>query len=201
MKNSSNIRKYKILSKFYDRVFSTLLKRGRTKALSLLEFDENQKVLLIGVGTGLDIPLIPAYCHITGVDLSSSMLNVAQRKFKGRDANFIEMNAELLDFVDAEFDVVILSLILSVVENPKRALEEALRVVKQDGSLLIYDKFREEKVTFGRKLLNIITSAVGTDINRSFEAIVDGFNLNIHKDISVMYADNYRAILASKKDM
>ena len=200
MKNTSNIRKYKILSKFYDSVFSKLLNRGRTKALSLLDFKENQKVLLIGVGTGLDIPLIPEYCHIMGADLSPSMLDVAKRKFKRRDADFKEMNAEVLEFIDAEFDVVILSLILSVVENPKSALEEALRVVKQDGSLLIFDKFREEKVTFGRKLLNVITSAVGTDINRSFDDIVDGFKVIIHEDIPVMYADNYRAILVSKKE-
>ena len=118
MKNISNIRKYRILSKVYDLVFSRLLYKGRIKALSLLDFKESQKVLLIGVGTGLDIPLIPEFCRITGIDLSSSMLAVARKKYEGRDIEFIEMNAEELRLDDSVYDIVILSLILSVVENP-----------------------------------------------------------------------------------
>lgn len=200
MKNTTNIMKYKVLSKFYDSVFGRLLRRGRIKALSLIDFHENQNILLIGVGTGLDVPLIPENCHITGVDLSSSMLAVAQKKFSKRNIDFIEMNAEELELDGSSFDVVVLSLILSVVENPKKALEEALRVTKPNGVLLIYDKFREEKVTFGRRLLNVITSAVGTDINRSFSEIVEGFDVIVHEDMPVMFADNYRAVLLSKKE-
>ena len=198
MKNKSNIRKYKFLSKFYDKVFSRLLDKGRVRAFSLMSFREQARILLIGVGTGLDVPLIPETCNVVGVDLSSDMLEVAKKKYSDRNIEFIVMNAEELEFNDNEFDVVIISLVLSVVESPAEALQEALRVMKMDGKLLIYDKFSEQKVNFWRKLINVITSAVGTDITRSFYDITDGFEINIHQDIPVMYAGNYRAILISK---
>ena len=85
-----------------------------------------------------------------------------------------------------------------ILQNPKMALDEALSVIKPNGNLLSYDKFIEERATLARRFLNIVTSAVGTDINRSFNEISEGFNFDVLEDIPVMYADNYRAILGSK---
>ncbi len=199
MKNSSNITKYRLIAKYYDTAFEKLLSSSRKNSLSLLEFKEDQKVLLIGVGTGLDIPFIPDYCDITGIDLSDSMLSVARSKYQHKSIEFIKMNAEKLMFENFEFDVVILSLILSVVEEPKSAFREALRVLKADGRVLVFDKFCEGKTTVVRRILNLFTSALGTDINRSFQEISEDFDIEVLEDKAVMFAGNYRAILLVKR--
>ncbi|MDK2868708.1 MAG: phosphatidylethanolamine/phosphatidyl-N-methylethanolamine N-methyltransferase [Clostridiales bacterium] len=200
MKNTSNVQKYRRMAKYYDFFFEKLLKGGRKRALSLLAFSEGQKVLLVGVGTGLDLPFINEHCHVTAIDLSQAMLSIAQKKFENREINWLQMNAEELTFEDQAYDVAILSLILSVVENPQKAFSESLRVLKPNGKLLVFDKFNEGRVSVLRQLLNLLTSALGTDINRAFGRIAEGFPIDIIADKAVMIAGSYRGILIGKRN-
>ncbi len=84
---------------------------------------------MVGVGTGIDIPLLPSFCSIVGVDISEEMLTKARNQFKDRNINFMNMNAECLQFKNNTFDYTVMNLILSVIENPQKALSEAVRVL------------------------------------------------------------------------
>ncbi len=109
------------------------------------------------------------------------------------------MNAENLCFEDHKYDLIVMNLVLSVVEQPKIALKEALRVLKEDGTILIFDKFKKnEKLSLKRRALNVVTSTLGTDITRSFESIVGGFQVEVYKDVELMFKGNYRGILLRK---
>lgn len=199
MKNHTNVRKYKILSPMYDVLMGNrIFRNARMKAFSLLDFKPNHTVLLVGVGTGEDIPLLPNHIEIIGIDLSDEMLEKARKKTN--HAVLMNMNAESLEFENEKFDFVILNLILSVVENPQKALIEAARVLSPSGTILVFDKFLDEdkRPNIMRKALNLITSTLGTDINRSFDEIVKGTSLYIKHQESSVLNGNYKIIVLEK---
>jgi phosphatidylethanolamine/phosphatidyl-N-methylethanolamine N-methyltransferase len=141
MKNNTNIIKYKFLAPIYDAIFNPFLVKARKKAFGLLDFKPDAKILLVGVGTGVDFPFIPNNCLVTGIDLSEDMLKKAKSKDRDLNVELYKMNAENLEFEDRTFDFVVLSLILSVAENPKTVMAEAIRVLNHDGRILVFDKF------------------------------------------------------------
>ncbi|MDF2536847.1 MAG: hypothetical protein K0R18_3009 [Bacillales bacterium] len=200
MNNDSNIKKYKILSHVYDSFMGIkVFRTARKKALSLLPLKKNDEILLVGVGTGEDLQFLPENVLTTGIDLSNDMLKVANKKINGKNVNLLQMNAEDLEFSDKTFDYVILNLILSVAENPKDVMKEALRVLTDDGTILIFDKFLESKEpSFIRNLLNIITSSIGTDINRKSDDILYGLPIKIIKEESSILNGSYKIILIKK---
>ncbi len=200
MRNDTNQLKYKFLAPIYDYVFDPILAKARKKALLSLDFKPNDKILLIGVGTGLDIPLIPKGCSITGIDLSIEMLRKAKSKAESRNVELYKMNAESLEFVNQSFDFIVLNLILSVAENPKAVMSEAIRVLKEKGNILVFDKFiKGKKPGMARKSLNKLTSFIGTDITRCFEEIIDDLPLSIIKDESSLFRGNYRIMVIKKR--
>lgn len=198
MKNKQNQEIYKIWSTFYDLFMQNrFFIKARDRAFSLVPFTKNQQVLLVGVGTGQDIPLLPNNTLITGIDLSDHMLAQARRKYPYPHVVYQHMNAEELTFPDDSFDVVILNLILSVVEHPHIALSEALRVIKDGGSIIILDKFlsEEKQLSPFRKLMNLFAERLGTNINRKLSDIIGTLPLTIQYEEPSIFHGNYRIVL------
>lgn len=201
MQDSTNIKKYKRLAPIYDVIFGAkIIKTARKKAINKLSFKNGDSVLLVGVGTGEDLNLIPHACEITGIDISDDMLSKARKKIKKDNIVLLNMNAEKTTFIDKSFDYAILNLVLSVVENPQKVMLECLRLVKDDGLILIFDKFVKvpEKISFFRKMFNVLSSAIGTDINRSLEEILFGLPVKRIQDEASILNGNYRIVLLSK---
>lgn len=201
MNNLTNIIKYTLLAPVYDVLMGDrIFGKARKKAFSLLNFEAGQKILLVGIGTGQDLPLLPSIIDVTGIDISDAMLARAGKKIVGSNIELLKMNAEKLNFYDGSFDAVVLNLVLSVVENPHLAMAEAVRVLKRKGCILVFDKFLEANngPTVARKLLNRVTTLIGTDINRSFKDIKGEMPLKIVQDQPALFAGNYRIILLEK---
>ncbi|MGM2864188.1 class I SAM-dependent methyltransferase [Bacillus cereus group sp. Bce021] len=202
MKNHTNKLKYKGISIIYDYLMSNkLFIKARERAFSLLPLKSKQDILFVGVGTGEDFRFIPSDVNITGIDLSQDMLNKAKTKIKENQVTLLQMNAEQLQFPDESFDVVSLNLILSVVEHPKQALAEALRVTKQTGFLLVFDKFLPEEMSssISRSIINSITSFLGTDINRKFSGICIDLPMKIVYEEPSIFKGNYKIILVQRE--
>lgn len=99
----------------------------------------NGHLLEIGVGNGTHLPLYKKH-KITGIDTSLRMLERA-RKLQPRGVELLQMNGESLSFPKAHFDYVVLSHVVAVVAHPQQLLQEACRVLKPGGSLLILNHF------------------------------------------------------------
>jgi len=198
MNNQTNKIKYKLLAPVYDSVMGNhLMTEAREKALNLLHLEQGERVLLVGVGTGEDLPFLPDSVEVVGIDISDEMLEIAKEKVQGRSVQLLNMDAERLAFPDESFDVVILDLILSVVENPKTAMSEAIRVLKKEGRILVFDKFLDdtEEPSVARRVLNVITSFIGTDINRHFGEIVEGLPVHEIYEEPSLFQGSYRIII------
>src|SRR5688572_25488132 len=102
-------RVYEKLANVYDLVFGPTLHPGRVVAMERMGVQARDRVLEVGVGTGINTSLYPTSCHVTGIDLSSSMLEKARERVKReglRNVRLMEMDAGSLTFGDDSFDIV-----------------------------------------------------------------------------------------------
>jgi phosphatidylethanolamine/phosphatidyl-N-methylethanolamine N-methyltransferase len=128
----------------YDRTFGVVTQAGRRRAVERLNA-QGGRVLEVGVGTGLALPLYGPGVEVTGIDFSEEMLAKAEAKVAGlglsRVAALRQMDARALDFPDAAFDGVAAMHILSVVPEPERVMAEIARVLKPGGIVVVTNHF------------------------------------------------------------
>ncbi|WP_102273105.1 class I SAM-dependent methyltransferase [Cytobacillus massiliigabonensis] len=204
MNNKWNQIIYKVWSPFYDRFFNKgIFLKARKEVFKDIEFMNGEKVLFVGCGTGADLVYVPHNnMKITAIDFSSEMLEKAKGKFPHASITFLQMDAQNLTFPDATYDIVIASLLLSVVPNPQKCMEEMIRVVKPGGRIIIFDKFvpRNEELSLLKKLARPIISVFGTDIGIKFESLSKPFAkiISIQTDSPIMLNGMYRKIIAIK---
>jgi phosphatidylethanolamine/phosphatidyl-N-methylethanolamine N-methyltransferase len=190
-KNETTKIKYRWLSSVYDlTVGSFLFRQVRRREFELMQIQPNQRILLVGIGTGLDIPFIPSYAEVVGIDMSAEMLSQARIKSLGRNISLHEMNAEMLNFEKGSFDIVVLNLILSVVSDPRQTMQEVYRVLKPTGSIWILGKFIETKVSPLRRVLSHITQTIGgANLNLSLHDLIKDLPLIKSHEETHMMAD------------
>lgn len=161
-----------------------------------------ERVLLVGVGTGIDLTLLPVGVEAVGVDLSPAMLDRARNRLpiEGRKIELLEADAQNMPLADATFDAALLSLVLSVVPDGATCLAETLRVVKPGARAVVFDKFLPKgmRPSFGRRVLNLLTNLFGTDINRSFESMAEMCGAKIITDEPAALGGAYRVIVLQK---
>jgi len=164
---------YTLFAPFYDCFVGPALRAARRRSLAALPRGGGQ-VLLNGVGTGLDLPLLPAGRRYVGLDLTRAMLVRCRARAANLDFSSVQGDSLTLPFRDASFDHAVLHLILAVVPEPARALAETARVVQQGGGILIFDKFlargRQAPV---RRLLSPLAARVATRLDLVFEDLLE----------------------------
>ncbi len=148
-----------IASKMYDlygrtyAVAEMVFRKRLSRALAAVPFREGDRVLDIGVGTGLSLEFLPSNVHVTGIDLSAGMLRQAQRKMqekiiragcRAEATQLIQGDALNLPFAANSFDVVLLSHVVTTVPDPTRCLTEAFRVARDQGTIVLVNHFRNQ---------------------------------------------------------
>ncbi|HPN19887.1 MAG TPA: class I SAM-dependent methyltransferase, partial [Chitinophagales bacterium] len=134
----------------------------------------NKSVLDVATGTGsLAIDLSKSAEKVVGIDLSSKMLDVAEKKRKNDNLSFLLMDASCMKFNDEEFDLVTISLGLHDMPLDIRTLvlKEVKRVLKRDGKLYIleYDLPQNPLGAVSSRLINTFESKYYLDfINSDF---------------------------------
>jgi phosphatidylethanolamine/phosphatidyl-N-methylethanolamine N-methyltransferase len=124
----------------YDLVFGGVFSKGRDAAIQATN-KLSGRVLEVGVGTGISLPLYAPHVRIFGTDISEAMLKKAKQRVSERRLKNIEglavMDAEKLEFPDNAFDVVMAQYVVTAVPNPEAALDEFARVLRPGGELII----------------------------------------------------------------
>lgn len=182
---------YRLWAPVYDRTVNHIFLPGRRKAFQLLDLKPGERVLLVGIGTGADLPLLPEGVDAIGVDLSSDMLARARSKLPlpGRSVTLLQGDAQTLLVEEASFDAVIFNLILSVVPNGQLCLGENMRALKPKGRAVVFDKFAPEagRISILRRFMNIFSTLFGTEITRRFGEILRGSGAEvIRQEVSIL---------------
>jgi phosphatidylethanolamine/phosphatidyl-N-methylethanolamine N-methyltransferase len=131
----------------YDLIFDLPFHPGRAAAARAAAeaAGPGGEILVVGVGTGLELPLLPGNVLVTGIDISGPMLRAARARVERLGLAQVKglqvMDAAALEFSDAAFDVVLAPYVISVVPHPELALDEAWRVLRPGGALIVMNHF------------------------------------------------------------
>lgn len=136
---------YEKLASVYDFTFGPTLHAGRLRAIQRMGIRRGDRVLEVGVGTGINAALYPRDCIVTGIDLSSSMLEKARERVARKgisNMRLLEMDAADLRFADGAFDIVYAPYLMSVVPDPITVAREMGRVCRPGGRIIFLNHFR-----------------------------------------------------------
>ena len=161
---------YTLLAPLYDLAVGRPLRRIREASLARLPRQGGLRVLVNGIGTGLDLPLLPPTHHYIGLDLARAMLGRALPRRGQLALELVQGDSQRLPFRNDSFDIVLLHLILAIVPDSVLALRETGRVLKPGGRVLVLDKFlRPGQRAPLRRALSPFAARVATRLDVVFE--------------------------------
>ena len=142
---------YRRYARVYDIVFGGIFQPGRKAIVERMAFKPGERVLEVGVGTGLSFQLYPKHILVAGIDISRDMLAVAQaRQARAhKNVHLFIMDAENMAFRDSSFDKVVAMYVASVVPNLERLVDEMRRVCKPEGKLIFVNHFHSQNPLLG----------------------------------------------------
>jgi ubiquinone/menaquinone biosynthesis C-methylase UbiE len=176
--------------------------RQRRRSIELLALQPGERVLIVGAGTGLDLPHLPEGVSVLATDLTPAMLAKAKKRARP-GVELRVMDGQTLELPDESFDAVVLHLILAVIPDPVACLREAARVVRTGGRLGIFDKFLPEagQPSVLRRAANVVTTILFSDINRKIGNLVtaSGAPLVMEHDEPALLGNTFRILLLRKR--
>ncbi len=143
---------YDFQSHFYDQLASRTLARRQRAAIKRMQIQPGQRVLDIGIGTGLSLDVYPDDCHVVGLDLSERMLAKARQKVVSLNLKNVDLlcaDAMFCNFAPQSFDYILLSHVISVVSNPEQLIRLAYYVGKPGCRIVIINHFRSANRMIG----------------------------------------------------
>jgi len=191
---------YSLFAPLYDALVERPMREARKQSLHFLPVAESKHVLVSGVGTGLDLPLLPALHRYTALDFNSAMLARAKPRGTNLEVDFVLGDSMALPFADEQFDHVVLHLIVAVVPDPERCLSEAARVLKPGGSIILFDKFlHPQQRAPMRRLFNVITRRFATRMDVVFEEVLRAApELKVECNVPMLANGWFRGIVLRK---
>lgn len=197
--------RYSVWAPLYDRLVAAFpsFDTARRESIARLRLQPGERLLIVGAGTGLDLPHVPASVRVTAIDVTPAMLE----RLRARAAHLQMrvdthvMDARTLAFDSESFDAVVLHLILAVMPQPELGLREAERVTRPGGRVAVFDKFLRhgERPSLVRRAVNLIARPLFSDMNRRFEPLLAGTSLVVARDEPSSFHAAYRQLTLLKR--
>lgn len=174
--------RYGVYAPVYDWVAKPF-ESGRRHAIKRANPQSDERVLVLGCGTGMDLEYLPADASVTAIDVSEAMVRRTEARAEslGMPVDARVGDAQSLPFEDDTFDVVLLHLVISVVPDQTALVDEAARVLAPNGRISIYDKFVPEGSTPSllRRAVNPFARLLFADLNQHLEPLVADTGLQL----------------------
>jgi SAM-dependent methyltransferase len=130
---------------YYPRILELAERAGQRETRRGLLAQASGRTLEIGAGTGVNLPhYTPAVRELILTEPSSPMLARLRRAAAGEPIaagrwELVQAGAEELPFEDGSFDTVVCTYVLCTVDDPRRALDEMVRVLRPGGRYLFME--------------------------------------------------------------
>lgn len=170
----------------YDQIFGKVFHEGRESAIRHLNVQPNDRVLEVGVGTGLALPMYPRHCRIVGIDLSEGMLEKAKERAALHNLTHVElykMDAGAMEFPDDSFDVVVAAYVVTAVPDYRKVVNEMIRVCRPGGRIVMLNHFRNgnKLIAAVEKVISPITKHLGWRTDLSLNTVLEGTSLQVSR--------------------
>ena len=182
-------RVYSSYAGVYDRIFR-VFNESREAVVSNLNIRPGDRVLEVGVGTGLCLPMYPSHCSVTAIDLSEAMLEKAAQRVKEEGLTNVRlerMDAGEMTFPDDSFDVVIAAYVVTAVPDYRKLMSEMIRVSRSGGRLVLLNHFTQDSpiIAAVEKAISPICVKLGFRTDLSVDEVIDGWPLIKDRDEKV----------------
>ncbi len=187
-----------VYDKVFGHIFSPRIKIGIRRS----RIGDGDKVVEVGVGTGISLTSYPRQCKVTGIDVTKKMLDQARRKkeiHKLDHVELLEMDAENMTFDDDTFDHAVAAFVITVVPNPEKMVSEMKRVTKKGGSILILNHFCSDNafISTVEKVFSPLCERWGWRSDISLDLLSNHCNLDIKEVFKKNRLDPWSIIIAA----
>ncbi len=170
----------------YDQIFGKVFHEGRESAIRHLNVQPNDRVLEVGVGTGLALPMYPRHCRIVGIDLSEGMLEKAKERALLHNLTHVDlfkMDAGAMEFSDDSFDVVVAAYVVTAVPDYRKVVSEMIRVCRPGGRIVMLNHFSNgnKLIAAVEKVISPITKHLGWRTDLSLSTVLEGTSLQVSR--------------------
>lgn len=182
-------RVYSSYAGVYDRIFR-VFNESREAVVSNLNIRPGDRVLEVGVGTGLCLPMYPSHCSVTAIDLSEAMLEKAAERVMEEELKNVRlerMDAGEMTFPDDSFDIVIAAYVVTAVPDYRKLMSEMIRVSRPGGRLVLLNHFTQDSpiIAAVEKAISPICVKFGFRTDLSVDEVIDGWPLIKDRDEKV----------------
>ncbi len=201
----SVLKAYRRYAHFYDLLFGPIFHPGRRTAVQCLNCQAGERILEVGVGTGLSLSMYPPNVSVVGIDLSSDMLQAAQRKAESEGLSqveaLIEMDAQRMEFPEDSFDKVVAMYVASVVPDYRLLMKEVKRVCKPGGTIILLNHFENKNpiIRAAESLIQPFAKYLGFHPDFPLEKFLKETNFRVLQQVPVNLL-HYWTILIGKND-
>lgn len=200
MNESSTSRLYDLWAKFYDGSFGRLVYKHKRRAIEQLQLQAGQRVLDLGVGTGMILAHYPAEVTAVGMDLSAGMLAKAAGKIRRLQldhCHLVQADAMQPPFAAGSFDHVLISHTISVVSDPARLVQWASRLVKPNGRIVVLNHFLSSNpiLAWWERIMNPIFVKIGWRSDLSLDECLGDVDLRIQDRFRLSALDFWQIVV------
>ncbi|MDP1767657.1 MAG: methyltransferase domain-containing protein [Nitrospirota bacterium] len=183
-------RVYTSYAGIYDRIFGKVFHEGRESAIRNLDVQPDEKILEVGVGTGLALPMYPRHCQIVGIDFSEGMLDKAKQRAAEHRMDHVllhRMDAGAMDFKDDSFDTVVAAYVVTAVPDYRKVVNEMIRVCRPGGRIIMLNHFSNDNkiIAAMEKVISPFTKHLGWRTDLSLQTVLDGTSLQVARKQNV----------------
>jgi phosphatidylethanolamine/phosphatidyl-N-methylethanolamine N-methyltransferase len=199
------VQAYRRYARYYDLVFGAVFHPGRKTAIEHLHCHTGDRILEVGVGTGLSLGLYPSGVKVVGVDLSEEMLDRAKSRVELEKLMTVEglfcMDAQKMTFPDDSFDKVVAMYVATVVPDVKQFMSEIRRVCKPGGQIVFLNHFQNKNpiIRRGETLIQPLAKYLGFHPDFPLSEFLEQTNFKITTAVPVNLLD-YWTVLVGQND-
>lgn len=184
-------RVYSFYAGVYDHLFGPVFQSSREALIERLDALPGARILEVGVGTGLLLPLYPRHVEIVGIDLAGRMLDRARTRAKRLELGHValaRMDAGRMAFPDDCFDTVLAAYVVTAVPDYRALLREMIRVCRPGGRIMLVNHFTNGNGLLAacERAVSPICTHLGFRTDLSLEQVLDGASLALlhHERVS-----------------
>lgn len=200
MKEPTTRRMYDLWATVYDYTFGALVRARQLRAIQQLHLKPGDRVLDLGVGTGITLRHYPRDVTVVGFDLSEGMLDKAADKCRELGLNHCHLicgDAMHPPFEEQSFDHIMITHVISVVSDPARLVDRASKLLKPNGRIVLLNHFQSSYaiVAWFERVFNPLFTKIGWRSDLSLDECLRGVDVHVEYRFKMGLVDLWQIVV------